>query len=277
MAKETSIRFAFIDNVVSWEGQINTSHIAQKFHLSRQSASHVLKQYREKFPQYLRYDPSCKAFIATTEFDQKINGQDFSNYLTAIFSNKNSVIASVDAWALEVEAPLRNINPIQVRPILRAIREKLAIDIGYISLSNPDYLDRIIQPHALIFDGLRWHVRAYCNKNQAYRDFTLSRFNGHAVFEGKAKNTVIEDEKWNTFVNVVIEADPRLNPQQKRVIERDFQMTDGQKTMSIRAALVNYLLRRLHIDSYKNTPEEQQIVLTRESRKNISMYLPIPL
>ncbi|WP_235282233.1 WYL domain-containing protein [Thalassotalea sp. ND16A] len=277
MTKETSNRFAFIDNVVSWEGQINTSHIAKKFNLSRQSASHILKQYREQFPQLLRYDLSSKAFVATTEFDQKINGHHFSNYLEAISSNNNSFIEGVDVWALEVEAPLRNINPIQVRPILRAIREKLAIDIGYISLSNPDYLDRIIQPHTLIFDGLRWHVRAYCNKKQAYRDFTLSRFNGHAVFEGKAKNTVNEDEKWNIFVDVVIEADPRLNPQQKRVIEQDFQMTDGQKIMSIRAAFVNYLLRRLHIDSYKNTPEEQQIVLSRESRKNISMYLPIPL
>jgi len=177
---------------------------------------------------------------------------------------------------LEVEAPLRNINPLQIRPILRAIREQLQIDIGYISLSSPNYLDRIIQPHALIFDGLRWHVRAYCNKNGQFRDFTLSRFNGSASFEGKATHSAAQDEKWNTIVDVVIEADPRFSDQQKHIIEQDFQMQQGQKIIPTRAALVNYLLRRLHIDSYKNTPEEQQIVLTRESRQAIAPYLPQP-
>lgn len=117
---------------------------------------------------------------------------------------------------IEVDAPLRSLNPTQIRPILRAIRENLSIDIGYISLSSPNYLDRIIQPHALIFDGLRWYVRAFCNKNQQYRDFNLSRFNGNATFEGKATNLAIHDERWNTQVNIIIALDPRLNQQQNK-------------------------------------------------------------
>ena len=54
-------------------------------------------------------------------------------------------------------------------------------------------------------------------------------------------------------------------------------MTNGSKKIPIRAALVNYLLRRLHLDNYKNTPEEQQIVLTQASRKAITPYLPKPI
>jgi hypothetical protein len=75
----------------------------------------------------------------------------------------------------------------------------------------------------------------------------------------------------------VIEAAPRFNAQQKSIIEQDFQMKKGKKIIPVRADLVNYLLRRLHIDSYKNTPEEQQIVLTRESRQAIAPYLPQPV
>jgi predicted DNA-binding transcriptional regulator YafY len=280
MSKENNLRFNFIERVVRWEGQINATHLATKFQLSRQAASTVLQLYRESFPKNLLYNQSNKAFIATAEFNDQTQLTDFSDYLTAVSTSHQStkdLKPSVDICVFEVEAPLRNINPLQVRPILRAIREKLAIDIGYISLSSPDYLDRIIQPHALIFDGLRWHVRAYCNKNQQFRDFTLSRFNGEAVFEGKATHSSALDEKWQTMVDVVIEADPRFNDQQKRIIEQDFQMENGQKTITTRAALVNYLLRRLHIDSYKNTPEEQQIVLTRESRKSITPYLPQPV
>ncbi len=276
--KDINKRFAFIKNIVGWEGQINATHIMEKFQLTRQAARTVLQQYRDHFPDHLNYDASNRAFLATKAFDDgfinSLSTHSFEQYLAIIAADINVQIDAHSTFIHEVEAPLRNINPLQVRPILRAIREKLAIDIGYISLTSPDYLDRIIQPHSLIFDGLRWHVRAYCNKNQSYRDFTLSRFNGVAHFEGKATNFEEQDELWNQIVDIVIEADPRFSDQEKRIIEQDFQIQDGQKTIPTRAALVNYALRRLRIDNYKNTPEEQQIVLTQACRKHITQYLP---
>ncbi len=281
MSKEINQRFVFINNVLGWEGQINATHIATKFQLSRQAASSILKQYRENHPNYLQYDASQKAYLATDNFNKTFiyhsSSNSFSQYLAAVEFTGDDTNPLLSGITFEVEAPLRNINPLQIRPILRAIREQRKIDIGYISLSSPNYLDRIIQPHALIFDGLRWHVRAYCNKNSQFRDFTLSRFNGEARFEGKATHIAKHDDKWNTIVDVVIEADPRFNKQQKSIIEQDFQMHQGQKIIPTRAALVNYLLRKLRIDSYKNTPEEQQIVLTRESRQAITPYLPQPV
>ena len=59
----------FINNVVGWEGQINATHIATKFELSRQAASGILKQYRAEFPTYLVYDSSQKAYLATPKFN----------------------------------------------------------------------------------------------------------------------------------------------------------------------------------------------------------------
>jgi hypothetical protein len=276
MHKEMNERYRFIEQVVGWEGEINSTHISDKFSLTRQASSTTLKQYREYAPRYLQYNASNKAYMPTQKFIDYFSESEylcqFSNYLNIVLESENEI--NMLDICYEVSAPLRNITPVQVRPILKAIRNKLAIDIGYISLSSPNYLDRIIQPHALIFDGLRWHVRAYCNKNQAFRDFTLSRFNGEAINEGKATYLSKDDHVWNTNVDVVIEADPRFNKEQKEIIEQDFQMKEGKKVITTRAAFVNYLLRRLRIDSYKNTPEQQQIVLTQECRKNISQYLP---
>jgi len=243
-----------------------------KFNITRASASNILKDYRTKYPNNLTYNPSSKAFLATPYFIANTDLTHFERYLSLI--NDSQLSTNLSICAFEVEAPLRNINATQVRPILKAIREKRAIDIGYISLSSPDYLDRIIEPHALIFDGLRWHVRAYCRKNQAFRDFSLSRFNGTAEYEGKAHHSAKEDEAWQTFVDVVIQPDPRLTPKQQEIIANDFQMQKGIKTISTRAALVNYLLLRLRIDGYKNTPEEQQIILTPACQKRISKFLP---
>lgn len=278
MKQEFKERYRFIEQVVGWEGEINSTHISEMFSITRQAASLTLKSYREHAPQHLEYNSSKKVFLTTEKFNdyffQSKHLCQFKNYLTDVVNKGTDIVFADNNFCFEVEAPLRNINPLQVRPILKAIREKLAIDIGYISLSSPRYLDRIIQPHALIFDGLRWHVRAYCNKNQAFRDFTLSRFNGEAIYEGKATSLREHDDAWQIIVEVVIEADPRFSNVQKRIIEQDFQMKNGIKVIKSRAALVNYLLRKLRIDSFKNSPEEQQIVLTQNCRKNISPYLP---
>lgn len=272
MSKDLLQRFNFIEQVVWWEGKVNSSHLIEKFKLSRQSASKVLQQYKQQKPHNLHYDDSIKGYIPSEHFNTELDLNNFSSYLTVASQSHTKESCFIH----EVDAPLRNINPIQVRPILRAIREKLAIDIGYISLSSPEHLDRNISPHSLIFDGLRYHVRAYCHKNESFRDFTLSRFNAKAEFEGHALKTIEEDRRWNTMVDVVIQPDPRLTEKQQQIIANDFQMIDQQKTITTRAALVNYLLLRLRLDNYKNMPEEQQIVLTTASRKAIQPYLPKP-
>ncbi|WP_354622578.1 hypothetical protein [Psychromonas sp. MME2] len=51
-------------------------------------------------------------------------------------------------------------------------------------------------------------------------------------------------------------------------------MINNLKTIKTRIALLNYLLIRLRLDTYKNRPEEQQIVLTPDCRNSISKYLP---
>ncbi len=267
-------RFHFIEQLIWWEGQINATHLIDKYDITRTHATNLLRDYRQQYPNNLHYDQSAKAFLLSDGFTPAFNHHSFADYLHTVANNSTQNSSKLTLCALEVEAPLRNIQPEQIRPFLKAIREKLAIDIGYISLSSPDYLDRIIEPHALIFDGLRWHVRAFCCKNQDFRDFTLSRFNGEAIFEGKATHSAEQDKKWKTMVDIVIQPDPRLNAKQQEIIANDFQMENGKKIIRTRAALVNYLLLRLRIDGYKNTPEEQQIILTPECQKSISQYLP---
>jgi hypothetical protein len=89
------------------------------------------------------------------------------------------------------------------------------------------------------------------------------------------KTTAIHehDHTWQIIVEVIIKADPRFTAKQKRIIEQNFQMENGIKVIKSRAALVNYLLRKLRIDSFKNSPKDEQIALT-QNHKKISPYLP---
>ncbi|MCJ8270169.1 MAG: WYL domain-containing protein, partial [Psychrosphaera sp.] len=153
----------------------------------------------------------------------------------------------------------------------------LRLYIGYMSMSSPDYQERIIQPHSLVYDGLRWHVRAWCEKRKDYLDFVLSRFSGETAFEGPAEqHTAEQDTKWQIMEDVVIEPDPRLSEQQKRLIALDYQMTNGQRTLKCRGALVMYLLQRLRLDNFQSTGEAQQIILQSDCRKHLDQYLPRP-
>lgn len=77
-----------------------------------------------------------------------------------------------------LQVPDRTVRPELLRPLLRACRDGLRLECEHVSFATPDAEIRLITPHTLIYTGMRWHVRAYCEKNKDYRDFVLSRFRG---------------------------------------------------------------------------------------------------
>ena len=62
--------------------------------------------------------------------------------------------------------PRRHIPPIILRPLIQAAREHRRVEVDYVSLNQPDREGRIIVPHTLAWTRMRWHVRAWCEKNQ---------------------------------------------------------------------------------------------------------------
>ncbi|MDC6684783.1 WYL domain-containing protein, partial [Leclercia adecarboxylata] len=134
---------------------------------------------------------------------------------------------------------------------LRAFREGLRLECDYVSFTTPEAETRLIAPHTLIYTGMRWHVRAYCEKNKDYRDFVLSRFRGvPELMDDGTENTREQDPGWSTQVQVIIELDSRL-PEQQAIIETDYGMQDGRLVIETRDALVQYVLQRYQIDTTK--------------------------
>ncbi len=268
MKKDYEQRFCFIEVMIIWQGRINATHLLKHFSLSRQSASKTFSRYLALHPQAITYSEQHKGFIATTTFTPHFANGDFRQYQELVNHSSDLSFSAI----VDIALPTRNPSPLLAQPILRAIDNHLAIDIGYTSLTSPQYLDRIIEPHCLIFDGLRWHVRAFCHKNNMFRDFVLSRFNGAVVDEGHAQQDPLQDQLWHTQVTLSIQPDPRLSPLQQQVIIDDYQMQNGLLTIETRAALVNYVLKRLHLDNYQMDPCAQQIVLTTECEQAVRKY-----
>lgn len=267
-ATEAQRKYQFIEVVLQWEGALTSNKLQTYFSIaSRTTAQSVINKYRSDFPNnLLPYDPKAKSHQPSKYFQPHYTQGTLEEYLS--FFGESTSHDYLDL----ISAPIRNINPELVRQIIQACHHKKRLDIEYYSLSSGDYEGRIISPHTLVNDGMRWHVRAYCEKNQAYRDFVLSRFMGSPEEEGSAQFTSEHDQDWNTWLTVTLQADPRLSKESQRAIELDYLMENGKKELQCRAALVKYLLQRLRVDNYHHKPEGQQIIIDSQCWETLKPY-----
>ena len=266
------LRYRFIETIVLWEGRLTTRHLCDTFGIGRQQASKDINNYiREVGPGNLEYDKFLKGYKPTAEFTPQVT-QGLADEYLHLMARNNELLNVFESLALNVanvqvlSVPVRDVKPEVLRPIMQAARQQKRLEVDYVSLNNPDREGRIIVPHTLVYTGLRWHVRAWCEKNQGYRDFVLSRFRDIPEIMDESEHGAEGDIDWNTFVTVSIIADPRLSTAQRQVVEVDYGMDGGALEVSTRAKLVPYVLKLLNVDptSMADDPTAQQIVLANK-------------
>lgn len=259
-------RLTLLELVAYWEGKVNTTLLTRHFGISRQYASADLKRYRELAPANLWYCASAKSYLAGSDFQPIYISTDVAQYLnwlgTGHLDHQSSTVPNE-----VLTLPPRKVAPAVMRGLVSAIREQRRVDVDYVSLSSPDRQGRIIAPHAFVKTGLRWHLRAWCEKKQSYRDFVLSRFRGSPELMDKTDHKAEDDVSWNTEVTLIFQPDPRLSPAKRHVLEHDYQMRDGELQVTTRACLVQYLLNEMQVNTkvLDGTPEAQQLVLVNQA------------
>ena len=266
---DLALRYKLIETVAWWEGRLTTGHLMQSFGISRQQASKDIKTYiTEHAPKNLVYDKQLKGYVPSNQFIPRFIEDSASAYLQLLYQNGERA-PHIDGLALAyahtkvLEVPDRPIRPEVLRPLLKACREGLRLETEYVSLNTPNVEIRLIAPHTLVYTGMRWHVRAYCEKNREYRDFVLSRLRGQPGLLDESPNPRAQDEDWNAEIPVIFKPDERLNEAQKAIIEADFGMIEGRLVVPSRRALVKYVLQRHQIDprNVATSPEAQQVVV----------------
>lgn len=254
---DLALRYRLIETVAWWEGRLTTGHLMLSFGISRQQASKDINTYiNEHAPKNLTYDRHLKGYVPTRYFRPLFIDSSASAYLHLLDQNKERAphiegLALAYAHTEVLNVPDRSVRPEILRPLLKACREGLRLECEYVSLANPEPETRLIAPHTLVYTGIRWHVRAYCEKNRDYRDFVLSRFRGDPDVLDTSENGRDEDAGWVTEVPVILEPDPRLKPEQRAIIEQDYGMQAGCLEIPSRGALVQYVLQRYQIDPNK--------------------------
>lgn len=260
-------RIEFIDFRLQWDGRVNRSDLIEFFRISVPQASLDFARYMELAPQNIEYDRSEKAYLATPNFQPLVATGEAQGYLNQLLGVSSQVLereASLIGWTPPLGAvkfPGRQIEASVLRKVLAAIRRKRMLKVEYQSMSRPNPTVRGISPHAVGFDGFRWHVRAYCHERNDFRDFVFARILNIASDEESTADP-LNDAAWINMLDVVLAPHSELEEGQRRAIELDYGMHDGRVSFQTRQALLFYVLRRLGLDRpVQGTPQSQQIVI----------------
>ncbi len=261
-------RLEFIEFRLYWEGQVNRSDIVERFGVSINQASADLSRYQALAPDALAYDRSAKCYRTAPSFAPRLLEPDAGRYLAQLRLLADGIVGLGETWLAAVPShdavltPRRTVAAPMLRAVLGAIRDRQALYLSYQSMSSPQPAWRWIEPHALAFDGFRWHARSFCRRAETFKDFVLARI--AAVGDSQpARAAPTDDRAWQERITLEIAPHPGLSPGQAAAIARDYGMTDGRLAVPVRRAFLYYVLRRLglDIDPDHRRPQDQHIVL----------------
>lgn len=265
----THRRRAYIEHQLFWCGHLGLSDLMSTFDLSRAQASKEINAYKNEHPENIVYDLSAKTYVPIEGFAPKYAQLNPSTYLNDLVAmSRGEAIPDASWYSLTPEVfsppiPVRGVKAETLRLLMQAIDSGRHVRTLYQSMSAPEPKERTIAPHALCFDGFRWHVRAYCFDAEEFRDFVMSRIVSAKIVEQNSLVGHSEDVDWNTNITLEVGPHPDLSDSQRRVVELDYEMSNGRTQIEVRKSMLFYTLKRLGLDTHVNAraAHQQHIIL----------------
>ena len=276
----TRQRLQFIEVMAYYTGMISRSMLAKAYGISDPAATKDIKLYNDLAPNNLEYNPSLFSFVPTSAFDevfadlspQSVLSMFAQNLLTIDNPSGDEPIYGISVEHLPLPARLPDKSVLA--EIIRSMKGGTQLQVTYHSLTQRDDSNnsRVIEPHALINTGLRWHVRAYNHDTYDFRDFVLSRFTSAQQLAEPAESNQNYDDGWTETVNIKLEAHPGLDNKQRASLNYDYDMQDGKIEIEVRGALVGYVLQQLKVDTtidHSLNPNAYQLIVKNRDEVEI--------
>lgn len=269
-------RLEFIDFRLLWDGRLNRSDLTAFFGISIPQASADLALYQQRAPRNVVYDRKQKAYVATDEFSPVLTSPDSLSFLNQLRQVEAKLLPKEATFLGSyppvgvVRPPLRSVQAPVLRLVLEGIRNNRVLRVLYQSMHRENPTFRSIGPHAIVFDGIRWHVRAYCFEHKDFRDFVMARIlQGEKTHESNVDSS--KDDCWNTSVRVVLTTATPLTTGQKRAVALEYGMEDYRLVVPTRKALLLYLLKQFPIVTADANSKYNQLQV--ENREEIQKHL----
>ncbi len=244
-------RLSFIEARLFFLGELQRADVAKRFSGASIQASRDLAVYKDLAPDNLNYDFQAKRYLPGENFKMVFSytPERVMNWLKSGLGDGLPHPQGLQTAAVESLSPPR-LGELAV--VTRAIYRKHVLAVTYVSLSS-GRTSRQIVPHALVDNGQRWHVRAYDRANARFSDFVITRISKATVLDGDEpaeQERPEADEQWNRMVELTLVPHPQLA--HKAPVEADYEMKNGTLSVSCRAAVAGYALRRWGVDCSRN-------------------------
>ena len=257
-------RLEFIEWRLFWEGRLNRKDLEDRFGISTPQASVDLRHYRELAAANIEYDATQKRFVASKDMKPRFLQVSANRLLLQLRAWVSGVLRREDLWFSQIPAVGvapeigRDVRAEVLRRVLQAMRTQQALSVRYQSLTSSRWRD--IAPHAIAFDGYRWHARAWCCERHEFRDFVLTRVERL----GRLKPVSFDPEndlEWSRTAQLRLCPHPGLTEEQSQAIQRDYDMREGVREIEIRLSLAYYFIKRMNLDLKDLDPARAQIRL----------------
>jgi hypothetical protein len=267
----TRQRLQYIEIMAFYTGVVSRSDVARAFGISDPAATKDLKLYSDLAPGNLIYTQSVFGFVPGPDFSAAFTDLSPAAVLPVIAANLavaggpygQEPIYGLPTVSLPLPARLPNARVLA--QITRAIHGHRKLRVSYRSLSDRDSPpSRILEPHALVDSGLRWHVRAYSEDTCDFRDFVLSRFVAAECLDELADSSAEYDEDWVESLTLKLGPHTGLDAQKRQSLLLDYGAAGEVIEVEVRRALVGYVLQRLGVDTTKDhalDPQAYQLML----------------
>ena len=244
-------RLAYIEFRVWFYGEVSRKDVLERFEVATAAGTRDLALYRELAPLNVSYEHKAYRYLPT---------------FVPLFEHEVERVLAALTCGFGAGEPARGGAPVShavpgrlnqpqletLATVTRAMHGGYALRLIYHSMKTGAGFREIV-PHALVDSGLRWHVRAYDRTKGQFRDLVLTRMERVVPLpEATEKQFAAADEKavadlqWNQWVTLHLEPHP-AHPHPE-TIERDYGMQHGRLTVTLRAAVVGYVLRQWLVD-----------------------------
>jgi hypothetical protein len=223
-------RLQYIESVAYWEGKVDRPRVSRVFELSENHITKDFTAYRKAFPENLSYDVSARVYRPGRNFEPRIGSGSPEEYLSLLRAFHETTIGAVlppvgnSITAVGLPFPSGNINPKVLREMTRALSQLGGVTITYQSLSTPQPTRRDIWPHALVYAGHRWHVRAYDDLRKKFVDFVLLRIIDAQSLDLNCPVSFETDYDWHTTESIAISPVSNLSTEQQAIVAAEYGM-----------------------------------------------------
>jgi len=258
-------RLRAVEQWLWWRGWVGRGDLVVRFGISAAQASGDLQKYLEMNGKGVSYQTSRKRYEAGEDFTCALHEPSLEEAVRVFLGGSGREasacgnVAESDQVAI-LQLPKR-VAPVEIaRRVFVALLGGKRLRVFYHSVNSDGAEWRYLRPGALAWDGRRWHVRAWCEKREEWRDFVLGRM-GKAEWPEAYEGSMPLDEDWNAWETLKLRLNPMLGAEARASLKLDYGMEGEVIEVKVRRALRGYFLAEMYLDATGGKALPQHFVM----------------